>query len=342
MPHRRAVTRRDFLATSSAAAVGAALGPAALAAQSPEPGALPRVRLGRTGELVPILAGGTAMPVNPRILAALVSEGITYLDTAQSYMRGKSEEQIGAFLASSGRRAGCFLVTKSGSHDPAGFASALEGSLASLRTDAVDAYFLHNLGDPQRLDAELRAAAESLKKSKKIRFFGFSSHHDNKVAAMERAAAVGFVDLIMFQYSFRDADNAPLHRAIDQCARAGIGLVAMKTQGGNSPLGAPPEWAGFNRHQAALKAIWGDERIHVVCSEMQNVQQARENAAAARRGRLGWLEEQQLRQYAAATSRQYCRGCAGLCQVQVDAPVAIADLLRFRMYSRSYGDHERA
>ena len=75
-------------------------------------------------------------------------------------------------------------------------------------------------------------------------------------------------------------------------------LVAMKTQGGNNPLGGPPEGAGFNRHQGALKAIWNDERIHVVCSEMKNVQQARENAEAARQGRLGWIEGQQLREYA--------------------------------------------
>jgi len=339
--HRPPVTRRSFLATSTALGAGALLGPAAAAT---EPGAaqMPRVVLGKTGEEVTTLAAGTAMPVNPRIMAALLNEGITYIDTAQSYMRGKSEEHVGAYLEKTGRRQDCFVVTKSGSHDVAGFTSSLEGSLESLRTDYVDLYFLHNLGDPDRLDAQMKAAAEALKASKKIRFFGFTSHRGDLVSALERAAEVGFVDVIMFRYSFRDADDEELDRALDKCAAAGIGLVAMKTQGGNNPLGGPPEWAGFNRHQSALKAIWKDERIHVVCSEMKNLQQARQNAEAARNSRLGWVERQQLQEYAEATSRQYCRGCSRHCESRVDGDLAIADILRYRMYCDNYGDRERA
>lgn len=346
MPRRRPpVSRRDFLATSTALGAGALLSPAA-AVEAPgaetESIQIPTTVLGKTGEKVTILSAGTAMPVNPRIMAALLDEGITYIDTAQSYMRGKSEKQVGAYLEKSGRRKECFVVTKCGDHDVAAFSGGLDGSLESLRSDYVDLYYLHNLGNPDRLDGEMQATAEKLKASKKIRFFGFSSHHDNMIATLDRAAEVGFVDAIMFRYSFRDADNDALHRAIDKCAAAGIGLIAMKTQGGNSPGSGPPEWAGFNRHQAALKAIWKDERIHVVCSEMQNVQQARENAAAARAGRLGWLEGQQLQEYAAATSRLHCRGCSRNCESCVDGDLAIADILRYRMYHDDYGDPERA
>lgn len=194
----------------------------------------------------------------------------------------------------------------------------------------------------------MKATQERLKKEGKIRLFGFSSHHKRMIDVLEKAPEVGYVDVIMFKYSFRDLDNERLQRAIDKCHAAGIGLIAMKTQGGRSDGdGEAPTWAGFNRHQAALKIMWQDERIAAICSEMVNIQQVRENADAARKGpRMGWLEREHeragLEQYAAATSHLYCRGCSHLCENQVQADTAVADVLRFRMYHDDYGKRRDA
>lgn len=337
------VSRRQFLATSAvagAAAFGtAAFGTAAAALAEAVP--LPQATLGRTGQKVPILAAGTAFNLTPIILRAFESQGITYLDTAQGYNGGNSEKEVGRYFDKSGRRKQTFLVTKCYNHNPAVWTRTLAGSLQSLQTDYVDVYYLHNLGDPDRLDGEIRAAAERLKKAGQIRFFGFSSHHDRMIDVLERAPEVGFVDVIMFKYSFRDFGDERLKKAIDRCHEAGIGLVAMKTQAGNA--GQPPAWEGFNRHQAALKAMWQDERITSICSEMDNVQKVRDNADAARQGpRMGRLERARLRQYAEATSHLYCRGCGHLCQSRVAADTAVADILRFRMYCDDYGKRRDA
>jgi hypothetical protein len=287
---------------------------------------------------------GSALPVTPVLMGAALAEGITYLDTAQGYMEGQSEKNIGQHLEKTGRRKDCFIVTKCEHHDAASFTAKLPGSLESLRTDYVDLYFLHDLGDPNRLDQEMKETAERLKKEKKIRFFGFSSHHGNLVPTLEKAAQVGFVDAIMFKYNFRDYDNAAINRAIDQCAAAGIGLIAMKTQGGAVSFQEVVDQfkaKGFNPFQAALKAVWADGRIHGLVSAMKNLKQVQENAQAARHSEMGMEEREMLLEYAAATSHLYCRGCGQLCESQLQAPLQVADTLRYRMYSENYGERER-
>ena len=339
------LTRRRFLATSATLSAGALL-PGALAAETAKTAEMPTKILGKTGERVSVLGFGGTVNITPPLLNTALAEGVTYLDTAQGYGNGNSERNIGAILEKMGRRQDCFIVSKSGDHSITGFVANLnQGTLPRLRTDYVDLYYLHNLGEPDRLDKEMQETAEKLKKEKKIRFFGFSSHHGNMVPTLNRAAEVGFVDVIMFKYNFRDYDDAELDKAIDKCTKAGIGLVAMKTQGGAVSFQDrvdPVAEKGFNKHQATLKAVWADERIHSLVSAMKNLTQLRENAAAARRPGMGLMERRLLQEYAAETDHLYCRGCAHFCEGCVRSPVQIADTLRYRMYHENYGDRLEA
>ena len=341
------VSRRDFLATSATLGAGAvlsgALGPLGVAEGARK---IPTVKLGKTGEKVTILGFGGAVNVTPQLLNAALAEGVTYLDTAEGYGKGNSEKNIGEILEANGRRKDCFIVTKCGNHKVGPFTESLETSFERLRTDYVDAYYLHNLGDPDRLDDEMKATAEKLKKEKKIRFFGFSSHHAGMVPSLNKAAEVGFVDVIMLKYNFKSYEDKELNKALDRCAKAGIGLVAMKTQQGAEESFQdrvnPFKEKGFNQFQATLKAVWKDDRIHSIVSAMKNVKQVRENTAAARNKKLSRGEQEALEQYAAATDHLYCRGCAQHCEPVVDAPVQIADTLRYRMYHNNYGDCDKA
>jgi aryl-alcohol dehydrogenase-like predicted oxidoreductase len=343
----RGLSRRGFLSAAAGVAAGATLGPAAAVAEAAGGKSLPTGVLGNTGEKVCVLSAGTAFNLTPITMRAFQMEGINYIDTAESYNGGNSEKTVGEWFAKSGKRKETFLVTKSGNHEPVAWTAALSGCLQRLQTDYVDLYFLHNLGDPDRLDADMKAVQERLKKEGKIRFFGFSSHHRNMIDVLERAPEVGYVDAIMFKVSYRDAGNERLQRAIDKCHAAGIGLIAMKTQGGRSPDTEPAAWPGFNRHQAALKAMWEDERFTAICSEMVNIQQVRENADAARKGpRMGWFDREherlQLQEYAERTDHLYCRGCGHICGAHIAADTAVDDILRFKMYHDDYGKRRDA
>ena len=49
---------------------------------------------------------------------------------------------------------------------------------------------------------------------------------------MTAAAECGWIDQIMIQYNYRTMDGDAIRRALDAAAKANLGLVAMKTQGG--------------------------------------------------------------------------------------------------------------
>ena len=84
--------------------------------------------------------------------------------------------------------------------------------------------------------------------------------------------------------------NPEMKEAVQACFEKGIGLTAMKTQGGGSvkmETDTEHEMAGsfikqgFTLEQAKLKAVWEDKRISSICSLMTNSTILMANIAAA-------------------------------------------------------------
>jgi len=358
----RRLPRRRILASVITGASAMALGPtagrvviaSALASGSPEPQAagIPQNALGKTGLKVPRLMQGTSMDFGVGLLRYTYEQGVTFWDTADSYGNGNSERIIGTFLERSGLRKKITIITKAGMDDlevqcdPKTLSRELQKSLERLRTDYVDLFFLHNAVGMDPFTAELRATVDQLKKSGKIRFFGFSTHAGTLADQLTRAARLGWVDAILFRYNFRLCGDDQLNRAIDAAKSAGIGLMAMKTQASAVSFQGKVDafrTKGYTSHQAVLKAVWNDQRIDAAVSEMSNVQQIDQNVAAARDPtRLGAAQIEELERYAAETSHLYCRGCDDLCRRGLNRPVPVGDLLRFLMYHDAYGDEARA
>ena len=65
-------------------------------------------------------------------------------------------------------------------------------------------------------------------------------------------------------------------------------------------------------------------------------------AAAANQSRLGAKDHRLLREFAAETASSYCAGCTRICTSALEQAVPVGDVMRCLMYSRTYGDHERA
>ncbi|MBK6846382.1 MAG: aldo/keto reductase [Proteobacteria bacterium] len=244
-------------------------------------------------------------------------------------------------------RAQLWITSKSDEHEPEGFTRTLERSLRRLQTDHVEMYFLHMLQRPELLSSALKATVERLRKAGKLKHFGFSCHHGNVAELLQHAAKLGWVEAVMFRYNFRNYGDAALNRAIDACVKAGVGLIAMKTQG--SAVSFAPRVERFarigrwTRAQAVLKAVWADERISAAVSHMDTFEKLRENVAAALdRSKLGAAEQAELERYATATRGLACDGCDQHCGAALAAPQAISDTLRALMYHDVYGEPARA
>ena len=147
--------------------------------------------LGRTGIQVSPYALGAMMfgaIGNPdhedstRIIHRALDAGINFIDTADMYSHGESEEIVGAALQ--GRRDNVVLATKV--HGPMGddpnqrgtsrrwIMTEVENSLRRLRTEYVDLYQVHRL-DPTVNIEETLSALTDLVRSGKVRAIGSSS-----------------------------------------------------------------------------------------------------------------------------------------------------------------------
>ncbi|GAA4425754.1 aldo/keto reductase [Georgenia halophila] len=147
--------------------------------------------LGRTGFKVSPYALGAMMfgaIGNPdhddsiRIIHKALDAGINFIDTADAYSHGESEQIVGKALK--GRRGDVVLATKAGlpmSEDPnhkgasgRWLVRALEDSLRRLDTDHVDLFQIHR-PDPETDIEETLSALTDLVRAGKVRAIGTSS-----------------------------------------------------------------------------------------------------------------------------------------------------------------------
>lgn len=349
------VDRRGFLQTGAAATA------AALALSNPGPGAaapaaekkaktLPRRPLGKTGVDVTILNQGTWKSPDSldRLLRMGYAGGVRYIDTADCY---GSEPGIAKWLEAMPEvRKEIFLVTKDHPRNPRDLVAMLDHRLAALRTDYVDLFFIHGIGGKDKLDwpksKELKETIETIKKSGKAKFVGFSCHDPLKAEFLSAAAVGGFVDAIMVAYTpWLDKDHA-LNRALDACHKRGIGLISMKQVAGHTdPILKEvrkhvPALAerGLSAYQGLLHAIWTDERISSSCVSMRNTDQIRENTHAARVfAPLKKTEMDQLHEALLAAGPTFCANCDGSCSRAAGTEAALGDLARLYTYHEQYG-----
>jgi predicted aldo/keto reductase-like oxidoreductase len=361
---KKKITRRDLfkMSVSAGAAMTVSSVPMAanlVRAQDEKPKELdkdktlpqvPRRVLGKTGETVPILLMGGAMPLDPKFdpkLAEAFRFGVDYIDAADCYNNGNCEAAVGSFVNTADIRKKIWITSKSDQHDPKGFEDTLTAGLERFGTDYFDMYYLHAVEDPSPINDDLKATVARLKKEGKIRFFGFSCHDGNVDELLQIAAKTPWIDSVMFRYNHRQYGKKELNDAIDACVKAEVGLIAMKTQ--RSEVSFRNSWRAFqktgkwNKYQAVMKAVWADDRISAAVSHMDSFEKLKENiAAAVDQYELGRADKEALERYAKATNHEACDGCDHICGPAVDASVKIGATLRYLMYHDVYGEKDKA
>ena len=346
------LSRRDFLKVTGISGVGAIVAPFNQSIQaSEEDQAMPTRPFGKTGVNVPILSFGGSLHLPMLMLRNAYLRGVTYWDTASSYMGGNSEKRIGKYFDKYPQdRKKIFLVTKSHAWSTTGMTDDLNRSLERMQTDYVDLYFVHAISSIDELKEDIKTWAEKARAAGKIRFFGFSTH-SNMASCLLGASKLGWIDGIMMTYNYRLMHTDGMKRAVDACAKAGIGLTAMKTQGGGqvktnteTELTIAGQFIkkGYTDAQAKLKAVWENPNITSICSEMPNMTILMANVAAAiNKTALSTRDINLLYQYAQETHSDYCAGCTEICEPTINGQVPIGDVMRYLMYCRSYGDRYR-
>ena len=350
-------SRRNFLKTAGVATVSSLLGATETMGKisdssGKELAVVPTRPFGNTGVRVSTLSLGGMfdIPSNQLLLKQALKWGVTYWDTADCYEGGRSERGVGKFLGKYPEtRKKIFLVTKSDARDTGGMTRLLNRSLERMNTDYVDLYFVHGISSIDELDDNSRVWAKKAKAEAKIKFFGFSTH-SNMEECMLDAAKLGWIDGIMMTYNYRLMNSGRMKEAVAACTEAGIGLTAMKTQGGYSYGSSSAAklvdsfiQKGFTDKQARLKAVWENPNIASICSQMPNLTILMSNVAAAMdRTSLSSGDLHLLDQYARETASNYCAGCSNICQTALAEDIPVADVMRYLMYYQSYGDHERA
>lgn len=235
-------------------------------------------RLGRSGLLVSELCLGTMTFGNPRlgvdeaesrrVLDAYLAAGGNFLDTADAYAGGASEEILGRAL--DGRRDAVVLATKgyfpvtpdfgdppahrnalgsSRSH----LTEALHASLRRLRTDHVDLYQVHCWDPVTPLDETL-STLDAFVRQGKVRYVGLSNYAAWQVIEAHHAAErKGWATFVTAQIQYSLICREVEQDLVPACRRHGLGILPW------SPLGQGVLSGKYRSRGAQEDARFGGE-----------------------------------------------------------------------------------
>jgi predicted aldo/keto reductase-like oxidoreductase len=332
--NRRTFLKVGMVGTTSALLGGGALAEAMqnLAESGPFVFPQPVYRtLGRTGMKISVVSFGAMLTPEPEVLKIGFDNGINYCDTARKYMDGKNEEIVAKALK--GRRDKVYVATKTlpGSKTKEDIIRDVETSLKTLEIDHIDVIQLHNLTDKDRIFIpETREALSRLKQQGKVRFCGVTTHKNQpEVLNALVDDKDRFFDTALVAYNFESSKEIGV--AIERAAKAGVGIIAMKTQAG----GYKTESMGaISPHQAALKWALQNPNITMAIPGMKDVSQLKENIAVMGM-QFKTADARILKEYHAAVAGFYCDLC-GTCEGTCPRGVEISMINRSLMYAEGY------
>jgi aryl-alcohol dehydrogenase-like predicted oxidoreductase len=205
---------------------------------------------GRTGVRVSPLCLGAMMFGawgNPdhddsiRIIHRALDAGINFIDTADVYSRGESEEIVAKAL-SGGRRDDVVLATKF--HGAMGddpnhqgnsrrwIMRAVEGSLRRLKTDHIDLYQVHRPEDDTDVEETLSALTDLIRQGK-IRYAGSSTFPASNIVEAQWVARQGSLE----RFKSEQPPYSMLVRGVEAdvlptCERHGMGVLVWSPLAG--------------------------------------------------------------------------------------------------------------
>lgn len=347
--------RREFLKKSLIGISGAALIPGTLKGNTLQnainvPPDLPVRTLGRTGIKTPLISFGTSGALDTGFIRSAYEAGVKMFFSATYYGEGNNEKIVGEALKGLPRDS--FVVGTAvppdgmdfqtgritGTFDADAYIKKAEGSLSRFGLDYVDFVLFPYAGKKETvLNSGVLKALAQLKKQGKTRFVGIASHSDTE-EALKAAAEAGVYDVAMISYNYKIKEIEQLNSAIDIAAKAGIGIVAMKTTAGVFRDKSGPQV----NSDAILKWALQNENISSIVSGMTSFEQLKKNLSMLSNLKM---TEQELKDIALASPDSetglYCQQC-GQCRPQCPHNYDIPTIMRSYMYAYGYKNTAQA
>jgi aryl-alcohol dehydrogenase-like predicted oxidoreductase len=197
-------------------------------------------QLGRSGLKISPLCLGTMMfggatdePTSARIVAKARDAGVNFIDTADAYSNGASEEVVGRAIRADRQHwiLGTKLANPMGKNPNHGGLSrawvlqAAEDSLKRLGTDHIDIYYLHKEDHATPLEETVRAMGDLIRQGK-ARYFGVSNYRAWRVAEICNICdGLGIDRPIVSQPYYNAMNRMPEVEHLPACGYYGLGVV---------------------------------------------------------------------------------------------------------------------
>lgn len=241
--------------------------------------------LGRSGIRVSTLClgtmtfgGATDAATAERIIAKARDAGVNFIDTADQYNDGRSEEVTGRAIARERDR----WVLASKVCNPMGTGpnerglsrkwvmAAAEASLKRLGSDYIDIYYLHKEDHGTPLEETVRAMGD-LQRQGKIRYFGVSNHRAWRIAEICNIAdRLGIDRPVVSQPYYNAMNRMPEVEQLPACAHYGIGVVpysplarGVLTAKYRPDLPPPPGTRAGRQDMRMMQTEWRPESLHL-------------------------------------------------------------------------------
>jgi aryl-alcohol dehydrogenase-like predicted oxidoreductase len=198
-------------------------------------------QLGNSGIRVSVIGLGTNQFGSDHLPQAEVNNvmdlaldlGINFIDTADVYQRGRSEETLGHALK--GRWDRFVLATKvyfptgDGPNDKGSsryhIMNGVEASLRRLQSDHIDLYYMHRWDENTPLAETLRAL-DDLVRSGKVRYIGASAYAAWQLAQAGMLAEFrGWSPFVAVQSHYHMLEREIEREVIPYCRHSGMGLI---------------------------------------------------------------------------------------------------------------------
>jgi pyridoxine 4-dehydrogenase len=224
-----------------------------------------------------------------RVLRRAAELGINFIDTADSYGPGVSEEIIAEALHP--YPTGLVIATKGGfdrpgpgqwvqNGRPEHLRAACEGSLHRLRLERIDLYQLHRI-DPKVPAEDQLGTLKDLQAQGKIKHIGLS---EVSVKQIRHARTIVPIVCVQNRYSVTDRGSEDV---LEYCEQEKLGfipwfpLAAGRISGSESPIGRIAARWKATPSQVALAWLLGRSPVMLPIPGTSKVEHLEENVAAA-------------------------------------------------------------